>query len=103
MIDFLASFPGLLAALAALFFLGLGFWGLGRWLRRKGHGDALDRVGGRVAKAQRVTEGLLGPAAGLLTGVGRAISRAPLFGSRHQRDMWDDLHHHAHRRRDKHH
>lgn len=92
------GFLGLLAALATFLVLGLGLWGLGQWLRRRGHGATLDRIDARVTKAQRGTVSALGPLGGLFTGFGRAMSGLRLFGSRRQRAMWDELHRHAQRR-----
>jgi hypothetical protein len=82
---------GFLAPLLLMFCLGLALWGLGQWLRRRGHGATLDKIDARMTEAQRVTVKVLGPFGRLLTGFGRAMSRAPLFGSRRQREMWDDL------------
>jgi|HigsolmetaAR204D_1030405.scaffolds.fasta_scaffold01113_6 hypothetical protein len=96
------TFLGLLGALLGLFCLGLALWGVGQWLRRRGHGDTLDKIDAHMTKAQRGAIRVLGPFGGLLTGLGRAISHTPLLGSRRQRDMWDDLHDHARRRPDKH-
>lgn len=82
---------GFIAPLLLMFCAGLALWGLGRWLRRRGHGASLDKFGARVTDAQRATVKVLGPFGRLLTGFGRAMSRAPLFGSRRQREMWEDL------------
>jgi hypothetical protein len=51
----------LAVVLVGMFVLGLGFYGLGRWLRSKGYGDQLDRIDARVAEAQRRSLFMLGP------------------------------------------
>jgi len=96
------TFLGLLGALLGLFFLGLALWGVGQWLRRRGHSDTLDKIDVHVTKVQRGAIRVLGLFGGLLTGLGRAISRTPLLGSRRQRDMWDDLHDHGQGRHGQH-
>ncbi|MCC8943103.1 hypothetical protein H8A99_43520 [Bradyrhizobium sp. Arg68] len=92
---------GFLWPLLLMFCLGLALWGLGQWLRRRGHGAALDKIDVRVTKAQRAAVKVLGPLGRLLTGFGRAMSRAPLFGSRRQQEMWDDLDQAARERSDR--
>ncbi len=41
-------------ALIGFFLSGLGFWAFGQWLRKKGHGEKLDRIDVRVTKSQNV-------------------------------------------------
>ena len=80
-----------LLPLLAMFLIGLGLRALGQWLRRKGYSDQLDRIDAKVSKAQQKTRWLFRPLSGALVSVGRGLSRAPLFGNRRSRDMWDDL------------
>lgn len=41
-------------ALIGFCLLGFGFWLLGQWLRKKGHGEQLDRIDVRITKSQNV-------------------------------------------------
>ncbi|EJD3148819.1 hypothetical protein M1V18_004392 [Salmonella enterica] len=81
--------------LVILFVFGIGLWALGQWLRRKGHGERLDKIDARMNKAQRATARMFGPLSGALIGVGRTLSRIPLLGSKNSRAMWDDLEKHT--------
>lgn len=77
--------------LLAIFLIGLGLWAIGQWLRRKGYSDQLDKIDVQVSSAQQKTRHLFRPLSGGMVSVGRGLSRAPLFGSRRSRAMWDDL------------
>lgn len=77
--------------LAGLFALGISFWALGQWLRRKGHGDALDRLAVVFGKFQRVTGRVANPLGGSLIGLVRGFARVPLLGSKRSRALLDRL------------
>ncbi|EFH6694700.1 hypothetical protein GNY16_20120 [Escherichia coli] len=79
------------AMFVGMFLAGIGFWALGQWLRRRGHGDRLDKIDAKVSKGQRMTARVLGPLSGGFVGVARSLSRVPLLGSKRSREMWDDL------------
>ncbi|EOL3511722.1 hypothetical protein U8464_RS23045 [Escherichia coli] len=77
--------------LIGLVIIGIGFWGLGQWLRKRGYGEKLDNIDHKVTKAQRTTAKALGPFSGFLVGMGRGLSNVPLIGSRRSRQMWREL------------
>lgn len=79
------------AMLGGMFLAGIGFWALGQWLRKRGYGDRLDKIDARVSKGKQFTGRWLGPLSGSFVGIARTISRAPLFGNKRSREMWDDL------------
>lgn len=89
----MSALTGLALPLVGMFFLGLAFWGAGQWLRRRGHGEALDRIDARLSRSKAMATKVLGPLGGVLLGLGSAMSRTPLLGSKRQRAMWDDLNH----------
>ncbi len=93
----MSAITGLVLPLMGMFLLGVAFWGVGQWLRRRGHGEALDRVGARLSRQQGAAVKFLGPLGGVLIGLGSAISKTPLLGSKRQRAMWDDLNRHGRR------
>jgi hypothetical protein len=76
------TFGELMVVLAGMFALGLGFYGLGRWLRSKGHGARLDRIDAYVTTAQCRVAHLLGPLAVGFVYRGRRGS--------YQRAIWND-------------
>ena len=75
----------------AMFLIGLGLWALGQFMRRKGYGEQLNKIDKKVTAAQQQAHYLLRPIGGAMLGLGRGFSKAPLFGSRRQRDAWDKL------------
>lgn len=77
--------------LAGMFVTGIAFWALGQWLRRKGHGDLLDRIAVVFGKFQRVTGRVVNPLGGSLIGLSRGLSRIPLLGSKRTRALWEQL------------
>jgi hypothetical protein len=77
--------------LAGMFVTGIAFWALGQLLRRKGHGDLLDRLAVVFGKFQRVTGRVVNPLGGSLIGLSRGFSRIPLLGSKRTRALWEQL------------
>lgn len=77
--------------LAGMFVAGIAFWALGQWLRRKGHGDLLDRMAVVFGKFQRLTNRVVHPLGGSLIGLSRGFSRIPLLGSKRTRALWERM------------
>ena len=79
-----------LSPLLAMFVVGVGLWALGRWLRRKGHGDQLDRFGVRFVKVRHYSYRLLGPLFGrAAVGISRTLDNVPLLGGKRSRGPFD--------------
>lgn len=87
--------------LVGMFVVGVGFWAIGQWLRRKGHGDALDRLAVRFVKVRQFSYRILGPVGGSMVGLGRGLSRVPVFGSKRTRAVWDVIEQTAEQKQDK--
>lgn len=77
--------------LAGMLVAGIGFWALGQWLRRKGHGDLLDRIGVGLGKVQRLTGQAANPLSGHVIGLVRGFSRIPMLGNKRSRALWDEM------------
>lgn len=80
-----------LLPLLSMFLIGLGLWWFGQVLRRKGYGDQLNKMDEKLTAAKEKSSYVLRPLGGAMLGLGREISRAPLLGSRRQRDSWEKL------------
>ena len=87
--------------LAGMVVAVLAFWALGQWLRRKGHGDLLDRIVVVFGKIQRVTNRVAHPLGGSLIGLSRGFSRIPLFGSKRTRALWEQMEQETPQKHDK--
>ncbi|WP_443694978.1 hypothetical protein [Pseudomonas sp.] len=85
------EFLGFVLPLAGMFIVGIGFWALGQWLRRKGYGNLLDRISVGFGKVQRMTGPVVNPLCDSLIGLGRGLSRIPMLGSKRNRAMWVEL------------
>ena len=85
------AFP--LLAFSAMAALAVSWWALGQWLRRKGHGDRLDRIARALDAAQQRTGQLARPFGLALIGTGGALTRLPFLGSSGSRVMWNDMRH----------
>jgi hypothetical protein len=73
--------------LVAMLVVGIGFWALGQWLRRKGRGDQLDRLGVHFVKFRHYTYRIIGPLfGGAAIGLGRGLSRVPVLGNKRTRE-----------------
>jgi len=77
--------------LLAMVVCALGFYALGKWLRRRGHGQRLDAIDAVITRAQRGYITILGPLAAGVTRLGRSFNQMPLFGSRRQRQLWEHM------------
>ena len=76
--------------LLAMFVVGVGFWALGQWLRRKGRGDQLDRLGVLFVKARHYSYRLLGPLFGrAAVGLNHTLKNVPLLGSKRSGGLFD--------------
>ena len=74
--------------LLLMFVVGVGFWAVGQWLRRRGHGEQLDRLGVRFVIVRHHTYRFLGPLFGnAAVGLGRGLSGVPLLGSKRSREQ----------------
>lgn len=82
-----------LLAFSAMAAVAVSWWALGQWLRRKGHGDRLDRIARALDAAQQRTGQLARPFGLALIGTGGALTRLPFLGSSGSRAMWDDMRH----------
>lgn len=80
---------GFVLPLGGMFVVGIAFWALGQWLRRKGHGELLDRIAVVYGKLQRLTGRVALPLGGSLIGLSRGLSRIPLLGSKRSRALWE--------------
>ncbi|SEM30483.1 hypothetical protein [Acinetobacter sp. DSM 11652] len=70
--------------LISFFTLGLSFWALGQWLRKKGHGGKLDHIDKQITdKKNIVRRYLVNP---VRHTVASALSKAPVFG-KHYKDI----------------
>jgi len=79
-------FPLLLMVVCAL-----GFYALGKWLRKRGYGARLDVMSTFIAKFQLRSSMMLAPWAVGVGRIGYAFSRLPLLGSKRQQKQWDEL------------
>lgn len=74
-------------ALFAFFLLGLGLWAVGQWLRKKGHGDQLDRIDVRITKSQNVINRfLINP---VKNSVASTLIKTPVLG-KHYKSVFKD-------------
>lgn len=80
-----------LLPLLAMALIGLGLWWVGQVLRRKGYGEQLNRLDEKLTTAKQKSNHLLRPLGGAMLGLSRELSKAPLLGSRRQRDSWEKL------------
>ncbi len=70
--------------LILFFVLGLSFWALGQWLRKKGHGEKLDSIDQQITdKKNLVRRHFVNP---IRHTVASALSKAPMFG-KHYKDI----------------
>lgn len=70
--------------LLLFFIVGLLFWALGQWLRKKGHGEKLDHIDKQITdKKNIVRRYLVNP---VRHTVATALSKAPVFG-KHYKDI----------------
>lgn len=82
-----------LLAFSTMAAVAVSLWAVGQWLRRRGHGDRLDRIARALDVAQQRTGQIARPLGLALIGAGGALTRLPLLGSRGDRAMWNDLRH----------
>lgn len=76
--------------LLAMFVIGIGLWALGQWLRRKGRGEQLDRLGVRFVKVRHYTYRILGPLfGGAAVGMSRSLNNVPLLGGKRSGGHFD--------------
>jgi len=83
---FARIFPLLVMAMSAL-----GFYALGKWLRKHGHGARLDKVCAIIVKFKNGTSMIFSP---LAIGAGRLgcmLNSVPFLGSKQQRQQWGEL------------
>ncbi|MCW5320681.1 hypothetical protein D8B23_18215 [Verminephrobacter aporrectodeae subsp. tuberculatae] len=95
MMRIFADLLGLVGIMLAMLTVGIAWWAIGQWLRRRGYGERLDQLGERTDCVRRSMIRIIGPLGSLLVGAGVAISRAHPFGSKRQREVWSNLQHHA--------
>lgn len=82
----------LLLLLIMLAFLALGilFWGIGRYLRKKGHGPRLDQLDAKVTSFKASTSRrLIGPLGSFLFNTLQSFGKFPLLGSKHLKTLRD--------------
>lgn len=73
--------------LVAMLVVGVGFWALGQWLRTKGRGDQLDRLGVHFVKFRHHSYRIIAPLfGGAAIGLGRGLSRVPVLGNKRTRE-----------------
>ena len=77
--------------LLLMLFLGVAFWALGQFLRRRGWSDRLDWIDEKIRKAQVNIGHVTGPIGSAFIGAGSALSHIPLLGSKRSKAMWDGL------------
>lgn len=82
---------GFVLPLSAMLVAGIALWALGQWLRRKGHGDLLDRIEVCFGKFQRVTGRVSSPLVGSMIGLLQGLSRLPMLGSKRSRAMLERI------------
>ncbi|EEQ2490318.1 hypothetical protein GSG79_004239 [Escherichia coli] len=73
------------------FAFGLSMWALGRHLRKQGHGQKLDRIERGYNLTILGAGKVLGPLGRGFLNAGSAMGRVPFFGSKTQRETFDNL------------
>lgn len=82
---------GTIFTLIGFFCVGIFFWWIGRFLRKKGFSSELDAIDKHVTKWQSESFKILGSFCMALISLGRALSYLPFLGSRKQRQRWNDM------------
>ncbi|WP_025902245.1 hypothetical protein [Tatumella sp. UCD-D_suzukii] len=72
-------------------FVGVTWWAFGQYLRKKGETKKLDQMEKGYNVTARYTGKVLGPLGRALINASSAMSKVPLLGSRHQREVFENL------------
>jgi len=83
---FFAALPLLLMVICAF-----GFYAIGKWLRRHGHGMQLDAIDAFITSLQRSSNKALVPLAMGIGHFSRSLNNLPLLGSKRQQQHWNEM------------